>query len=57
MACDTAYSGVARVTTNLRSVGQRRPHPEYTSSMVLPPVITIFPEKKHSRTTGDASGR
>ena len=30
--------------------------PENTSSMVLPPVITIFPEKKHNRTTGEDSG-
>jgi len=42
---------------NLRRVGQRRPHPEYTSAMVLPPVMTIFPEKKHRSTTGDDSGR
>ncbi len=39
------------------SVGHSRLHPEYTSSMVLPPVMTIFPEKKHRSTTGEASGR
>lgn len=39
------------------SVGHRRLHPLKTSSIVFPPVITIFPEKKQSSTTGDASGR
>ncbi len=44
-------------TTNARRVGHSRFQPEYTSSMVLPPVMTILPEKKHSRTTGEDSGR
>lgn len=42
---------------NRRSVGHSRFHPLNTSSMVLPPVMTTLPEKKHSSTTGDASGR
>ena len=37
-------------------MGQSLFHPEYTSCMVFPPVMTTLPEKKHSRTTGDASG-
>jgi hypothetical protein len=41
---------------NPRSVGHSLAHPVNTSSMVLPPVITIFPEKKHSKTTGELSG-
>ncbi len=40
-----------------RSVGHSLFHPLNTSSMVLPPVMTTLPEKKHSSTTGDASGR
>ena len=43
-------------TTKERRMGQSRFHPEYTSCMVFPPVMTTLPEKKHSRTTGDASG-
>ena len=38
-------------------MGQRRFHPEKMSCMVLPPVMTILPEKKHRSTTGEASGR
>lgn len=41
----------------LLRTGHSLPHPVNTSSMFFPPVITIFPEKKHSRTTGDDSGR
>lgn len=50
-------TGGGCATMNPLSVGQSRLHPVNTSSMVLPPVITIFPEKKHRSTTGDASGR
>ena len=39
------------------STGQSWRQPEKTSSMVLPPVMTILPEKKHSSTTGEDSGR
>lgn len=42
---------------NRCSVGHKRCHPLNTSSMVFPPVITIFPEKKHNKTTGDDPGR
>lgn len=41
---------------NRFSTGHSRFHPLNTSSIVLPPVITTLPEKKHSSTTGDASG-
>ena len=43
-------------TTNPFSTGQSLLHPVKTSSMFLPPVMTIFPEKKQSSTTGEASG-
>lgn len=42
---------------NRLSVGQRRFQPLNTSAMVFPPVMTTLPEKKHSRTTGEDSGR
>lgn len=42
--------------TNFLSVGHRRSHPAYTSSMFLPPVMTIFPEKKQRSTTGESCG-
>ncbi len=37
-------------------IGHSLFHPAYTSCIFLPPVMTIFPEKKHRRTTGDDSG-
>jgi hypothetical protein len=43
--------------TKTFTVGHSRRHPSATSRSVLPPVMTIFPEKKHSRTTGEACGR
>lgn len=43
-------------TINVFRMGQSLLHPVNTSCMFFPPVITIFPEKKHRRTTGDASG-
>ena len=53
-----AFGGSSQgwLITKLRRTGQSRDQPEYTSSMVLPPVMTIFPEKKQSSTTGDDSG-
>lgn len=42
---------------NCLRMGHSRLHPLYTSPIVFPPVITIFPEKKQSSTTGDDSGR
>jgi hypothetical protein len=43
--------------TKTRSVGHSRRQPSMTSRSVLPPVMTIFPEKKQRRTTGEACGR
>ena len=50
-------SGATRGTMNDFRIGHSRLHPVNTSCMFFPPVMTILPEKKHRRTTGEASGR
>jgi hypothetical protein len=37
-------------------MGHRLSHPEEISAAHFPPVMTIFPEKKQSNTTGQLSG-
>lgn len=54
---ESAGGSLGWLTMNLFSVGHSLFQPEYTSCMFFPPVMTTLPEKKHSRTTGEASGR
>lgn len=37
-------------------VDHKDPQPMKTSFLVFPPVITIFPDVKHSKTTGELHG-
>jgi len=54
---DSCSGNSSEARTKTFTVGHSLRQPSDTSRSVLPPVMTIFPEKKHSSTTGDACGR